>query len=243
MYTSSVVYVAAAPPSMHDLMKQKKAATGADAVKRPLSEFETAAVAKLRDGEDVVLEVSADAMHAVGAIRARTECISCHKTAEVGTLLGAFTYTLALQSEATPAADRLGNLEGLTDQERAAVEAIESIGGKVHRDGNGPVTKIELAHSRNAEIAAKKAWPATTRLQARNSSLTLLGAFPNLTALDISQTLISDDGIDQIAGLLKLKTLNIADSHLTADGIATLKKKLPGCDVNGQSALTRPVTP
>ena len=98
----------------HEQMRTQPEFSGKTAPKRPLGEFETAALAKLRDGDDVVLQASSQEMRVLGAIRARNECLSCHKSAEVGTLLGAFTYTLHRQSEETPEADRLIESVGRT---------------------------------------------------------------------------------------------------------------------------------
>lgn len=60
---------------------------------RPLSDFETAALDKLRSGEE--LEVLASRRHILmlGALRADKHCMECHRARE-GELLGAFSYEL-----------------------------------------------------------------------------------------------------------------------------------------------------
>jgi len=57
---------------------------------RPLNEFETAALKKIKAGENVVLEGNEKAF---GAIRAQASCMKCHDVDE-GALLGAFSYVL-----------------------------------------------------------------------------------------------------------------------------------------------------
>jgi hypothetical protein len=64
---------------------------------RPLTAFETNAVAQLNAGNDIVVDFNQRAI--VGAIRARTECIKCHEVKR-GALLGALSYMIA--PEVTP---------------------------------------------------------------------------------------------------------------------------------------------
>ena len=61
--------------------------------KKALGPFETEAMAKLRAGEQTVMGAEAGKPMLIGAIRATTECLECHKVKE-GTLLGAFRYPL-----------------------------------------------------------------------------------------------------------------------------------------------------
>lgn len=79
---------------------------------RPLSELETKAIAKLREGRNLVVQPARFPMEtsqgpreisgllAVGALRAKASCAKCHEVAE-GTLLGAFSYKLYQTSTAT----------------------------------------------------------------------------------------------------------------------------------------------
>lgn len=72
---------------------------------RAITKTEMEAVAELRDGKDLVLEpakvptrsaagvVEVEGLRALGAMRAEAGCARCHECA-VGTLLGAFSYTL-----------------------------------------------------------------------------------------------------------------------------------------------------
>ena len=120
--TGPTVYLQS-PKNQHELMKPK---TGATAEKRAPDAFETEALAKLKGGEEVALQSSDRELRVLGAIRARQECLSCHSKAEVGSLLGAFTYTLKSKSEAIPEAYRLQDTTGLTDTELGAVTVVES---------------------------------------------------------------------------------------------------------------------
>ncbi|QOV89406.1 hypothetical protein [Humisphaera borealis] len=61
--------------------------------KKALGPFETEAMAKLRAGEQTVMGAEGGKPMLIGAIRATTDCLECHKVKE-GTLLGAFRYPL-----------------------------------------------------------------------------------------------------------------------------------------------------
>ncbi len=222
--------------NQHDLMKSNT--DGATAPKRALDGFETEALEKLRGGDEVALRSSDTDMRMLGAIRARKDCQSCHKV-EVGHLLGAFSYTLKLQSEETPAEHKLADLAGLTDRERAAVRAIEAVGGKVIRTPGGPVTELKMTFARNEDMAIKRNGSYSTRLMLRDSALSHLLAFPDLTAVDVSKSLVSDAGLKTLADLKNLKRLNVQHTSTTPAGVAELKKALPGCEV----AATPPPVP
>lgn len=78
--------------NLHKLMS-KPGGSGNAMPKRTPDAFETRALAKLKEGMEVVASTGRDDMRMVGAIRARADCLSCHKV-QTGDLLGAFTYTL-----------------------------------------------------------------------------------------------------------------------------------------------------
>lgn len=61
---------------------------------RPLDGFESRALARLEQGEEVVLEASADRIRMMGSLRAtHSSCTRCHRVSD-RTLLGAITYVL-----------------------------------------------------------------------------------------------------------------------------------------------------
>jgi hypothetical protein len=70
-----------------------------DAPTRAVTAFESQAITKLVDGDDLVVERSGDReITMIGAIRAITDCRDCHRV-PLGGLLGAFSYKLTLQSK------------------------------------------------------------------------------------------------------------------------------------------------
>ncbi len=63
---------------------------------RPLTDFETSALAEIKTGQDVVTQPEADGTCLiVGAVRAQQACIQCHSGYQVGDALGAFSYHLS----------------------------------------------------------------------------------------------------------------------------------------------------
>jgi len=65
---------------------------------RSLDKHETAALDKLRQGEEIIVSENVERVSIVGAIRAKKDCIGCHECNE-GTLLGAFSYKLVRADE------------------------------------------------------------------------------------------------------------------------------------------------
>lgn len=61
---------------------------------RPLTQAEREAVQALEDGVPLLVHADGDGLRATGPIRARDECLACHKGKREGDLLGAFVYTL-----------------------------------------------------------------------------------------------------------------------------------------------------
>lgn len=78
------VYVSENLPRMEDLSSTKT---------RELTKFETDSLAKLRGGEELVVEATANRIEMFGALRAGKDCRRCHEV-PLGTLLGAFSYDL-----------------------------------------------------------------------------------------------------------------------------------------------------
>jgi hypothetical protein len=79
-----VAYVSDTLPRMDELRKAKT---------RQLNGFEEEALTKLEKGEHLIADATVNRIHMVGAVRAATQCLNCHRV-ERGTLLGAFTYEL-----------------------------------------------------------------------------------------------------------------------------------------------------
>lgn len=76
------VYVSKNLPAMDEL---KQVPT------RPLDEFETQSIIKLRQTEDIVVDTVHNEKRMLGALRAVDQCVLCHHV-RYGTLLGAFSY-------------------------------------------------------------------------------------------------------------------------------------------------------
>lgn len=84
LHETPAAYVSANLPRMEEL---------ADTRTRPLDQFETSALGKLRLGEEIVVDQHADEMRMLGSLRAAKKCTECHAVSR-GDLLGAFTYRL-----------------------------------------------------------------------------------------------------------------------------------------------------
>jgi hypothetical protein len=211
----------------HELMKEKSAASSKNSPTRKLDEFETKALARLREDNDVVVQSTAEEMRVLGAIRARKECLECHK-AEVGDLLGAFSYKLTLLSDATPDADCLKETAGLSRSVVAAVRYVESQGGKVTRKTGGPITEVDFTHTwkKNRDREGNYgAWHG----RLKNSALAVLESFPELRVLDVSHSMVTDAGIKEIAKHKSLRKVIYTPGYITDAGIAEIKKSLPDC--------------
>ena len=79
-----LVYLTDKMPSMEQIRHGKA---------RALDFFEEVALPALRDGEDLYIVQKNDTIRMLGAVRATKTCQKCHD-AEIGDLLGAFSYTL-----------------------------------------------------------------------------------------------------------------------------------------------------
>jgi hypothetical protein len=83
-YETPMVYLSDKLPSMEQIHQGKT---------RPLDYFEKAALMALRDGEDLFIASKDNTLRMLGALRATKTCQQCHE-AQIGDLLGAFSYTL-----------------------------------------------------------------------------------------------------------------------------------------------------
>jgi hypothetical protein len=83
VHEAPVAYVSAHLPRMDELR---------EAPTRPLDGFESAGLAALRGGEDLVVREANAALRMLGAIRSTKQCLACHG-GERGDLLGCFSYT------------------------------------------------------------------------------------------------------------------------------------------------------
>ena len=61
---------------------------------RPLTAFEERALVELTAGETVAVDANKTGRYVVGALRAKQDCLQCHKSYKTGDLLGALSYRL-----------------------------------------------------------------------------------------------------------------------------------------------------
>jgi hypothetical protein len=83
-FPQPAVYESKNVPAMQELAKAKT---------RPLDKFETDALQKLRDGEQIVVAAQTNRILMLGSLRATKRCLDCHAV-QHGELLGAFSYEL-----------------------------------------------------------------------------------------------------------------------------------------------------
>lgn len=69
---------------------------------RPLTAFEKRALVELTAGETVAVDADKGGRNVVGALRAKRECLQCHKSYKDGDLLGALSYRLTRVNSADP---------------------------------------------------------------------------------------------------------------------------------------------
>ncbi len=84
LHDAPLAYISDALPRM-DLLRKSKV--------RPLDEFETLGLARIKAGYLVVSLQEGNRLRLLGAIRATKQCVECHGC-ERGDLLGAFSYVL-----------------------------------------------------------------------------------------------------------------------------------------------------
>lgn len=98
-------------------------------------------------------------------------------------------------------------LHGSIDEEdKRAVAAVEKLGGKVERNANGDVVKVDL---NNAKF--------------KDEDLKNLERFHELEWLDLRVSTLTDAGMVHLSGLRKLKFLNVARTSVSDTGLAVLK--------------------
>ncbi|MEK6262046.1 MAG: hypothetical protein AABP62_25900 [Planctomycetota bacterium] len=91
----AVAYVSDHLPNMDEL---------ASVPTRPLDDFESGALDKLRAGEELVVRSGSSHIDMVGSIRAAYQCLECHQVPR-GTLLGVFSYRLSRPDFSSPASE------------------------------------------------------------------------------------------------------------------------------------------
>ena len=73
---------------------------------RTLQAWEREALARLVSGADIVVQAGPSGERAMGPIRARPDCLACHRNHREGDVLGALSYGLGRVTVAPDATDR-----------------------------------------------------------------------------------------------------------------------------------------
>jgi len=94
------------------------------------------------------------------------------------------------------------------------VAALEKVGAKFKRNGQGEVVEVNLM-----------------RTQITDEGLVHLKALTGLQSLSLSGNKITDAGLVHLKGLTKLQVLGLRGTQVTDQGVADLKKALPNCGI------------
>ena len=101
--------------------------------------------------------------------------------------------------------------------EASAVKAVEKLGGTVTRDDKlpgKPVIGVNLAGT-----------------QVTDASLKELKDLKQLTTLNLAFAQVTDADLKELKDLKQLTSLNLIHVKVTDDGVAALRKALPGCKI------------
>src|SRR5437588_378616 len=122
--------------------------------------------------------------------------------------------------------------------EASAVKAVEKLGGKITRDDKlpgKPVIGVNLGHPKvtDADLKELKNLKQLTSLNLGGTKVTDAGLkelkdLKQLTTLFLFATPVTNAGLKE---LKDLTSLNLAETRVTADGVADLQKALPGCKI------------
>lgn len=220
--------------TMHAQASAKPAEGAKPREMRPADAFEISAVEKLKSGQDLIVKTESHEMRLAGAIRARTECLACHTKSKAGDLLGAFTYTLKPLSFATGPEHQVKNLDALTAEQRAAVEAIEAVGGAFTQDAKGAITGVSFVKVTKMPSNGFTMMPPPVR----NEDLKWLAVFPELQDINLRGCRIGDKGLKELENVTGLRKLDVSYARLSKEGLDSLKKALSKCEVIYESYAT-----
>ena len=96
--------------------------------------------------------------------------------------------------------------DSLKEEEKRAAAAIEKLGGKIEFNANGEVIKVDLNNAKFSDDDLKN-----------------LERFTELEWLDLRVSTLTDAGMTHLAGLRKLKFLNVARTSVSDKGLSVLR--------------------
>ena len=112
--------------------------------------------------------------------------------------------------------------------------------GRFTRAADGRITKLQVnvdprgTIDESTAVFGQAISNAMTMHQARDFELANLEHFPDLLELDVSDSLITDAGLEHLKPLTTLKKLAITNTQLTKAGMSEFRKTHPDCIVVGQ---------
>lgn len=124
-----------------------------------------------------------------------------------------------------------GSTANKPQDDPASVEAIEKLGGKIKKDGNGLVTEVDF---RGTEVA--------------DGDLGALAGLKNLRSLKLSETKITDAGMPAVTELKSLTNLDLRECKIGDEGLANIAalsklKALRLSNKNGSTEVSDAVMP
>ena len=113
------------------------------------------------------------------------------------------------------------------------VAALEKVGAKFKRNGQGEVVEVSLEVTKitDAGLVHLKGMTELQKLNLSRSNITDAGlmhlkGLPNLQNLSLFGTKVTNAGLVHLKGLTELQELNLRDA-----GVADLQKALPNCKI------------
>lgn len=129
------------------------------------------------------------------------------------------------------------------DRRADAIQAIRQLGGTVdERNGRLSASFRDLRIC-DADLRLLKDLPDLAALDLAytpisNAGLAHLKGLTNLDNLNLYSTAIDDDGMKHLVGLKKLNFLLAKQTNVTSEGAKTLKRALPDCETISHSPRT-----
>jgi internalin A len=115
-------------------------------------------------------------------------------------------------------------------RQRAAIEFIEALGGRIETDLHVPAWIVDRFGFRSYEAAAKFDWlfreadrASLFDTPATDSTLECFRVLPDIAVLELSGTQVTDAGLEHLKGLTKLWFLRLDGTQVSGAGLVHLK--------------------